>query len=330
VSWRLLVLCCALAAPAAAQTTLLDDGRWRVSGVADAVPPQVAVSVDGVPAGAFAALHFAYLGGGGSDEVLVLRGDGTLLPTPPGGVPGASASLGSHWDCARGFVGPLRFVSLELPARSKKSGRLDLRGQLSNLDSLESEKLKIRIRTPKPERLRLELRYRLRATRELCIDRERRDTAEEFHVVDFTARFLEPSLHTNDLARYVKDLRLDCDFLDCDLERVTFCAPLENQTGYVIDTPRRLEDRRLWLFHTSNAPAATPTLLLEARSPRPHDLKPQGFVTEGSDPAARNVAFWADWVEVRGRYGAGRKVGDFKLALEAEPPRDPGCDRTQD
>lgn len=328
--WMVLMLGCALAAPAAAQVTLLDDGRWRVTGVADAGAPQIAVSVDDVPTGTFAALRFAYAGDAGFDEVLVLRGDGTIEPSLPGGVPGATATLGSYWDCDVGLVGPLRFVSLELPARSKKSGRLDLRGRLSNLDSLESEKLKLRIREPKPERVRVEFRYRLRATRELCIDRERRDTFEEFRAVELGASFLGPGVHTNDLARYVKDLRFECDFFDCDVEKVTFCAPLVNQTGYVIDNPKRLDDRVLSLFHTSDAPAPTPTLELELLSPHPHNLKPQGFVTESSDPAERNVAFWADWVEVRGRYGAGRKLANFKFALEAEPPRRPGCDRTQD
>jgi hypothetical protein len=327
--WMLPLLCCALAAPAGAQVTLLDDGRWQVTGVTDDAAPQIAVSLDEAAAGSFAALRFAYAAGADFEQVLVLRGDGTIAPSLPGGVPGATATLGSYWDCERGLVGPLHFVSLELPGRSKKSGRLDLRGELSNLDSLESEKLKLRIREPKPERLRLEFRYRLRTTRELCIDRNRRDTFEEFRVVEFAANFLGPGLHTSDLTRYVKDLRFECDFLDCDVEKITFCAALENQTGYVIDSPKRLDDRVMSLFHTSNAPAPTPTLELEARSPHPHDLKPQGFVTQSSDPAGRNVAFWADWVEVDGRYGAGRKLTNFKFALEAEPPRSPGCDRRQ-
>jgi hypothetical protein len=326
--WTVLMLSWALSAPAAAQVTLLDDGRWRVVGVADDAAPQIAVSVDDAPAGAFGALRFAYADDLAFHEVLVLRGDGSIEPALPGGVPGASASLGSYSDCERGPVGPLRFVSLELPARSKKSGRLDLRGQLSNLDSLQSDGLRIRIRPPKPERLRLEFRYRLGTTRELCIDR--RDVEEAFQVVELAANFLGPGAHTNDLTRYVKDLRLDCDLFDCEIDKVTFCAPLLNETGYVIDTPRRLESRVLSLFHTSDAPAPTPTLELELRAPQPHNVKPQGFVTESSDPAERNVAFWAAWVEVHGHYGPRRKLASFNFALEAEPPRRPDCDRVQD
>ncbi len=328
--WLGLLLCCALAAPAAAQVTLLDDGRWQVVGSADAGAPQIAVSVDDAPAGSFSELRFAFSDGGANDLVLVLSGAGALTPALPGGPPGASATFGSYWDCEAGLVGPLRFVSLELPARSKKSGVLDLRGQLSNLDSLESEKLKLRIRKPKPDKLRVELRYRLRTTRELCIDKARHDSAEEFHIVEFDASFLGPNVHTNDLTRYVKDLRFDCDGFDCDLDKVSFCAPLVNQTGYVLDNPQRLEDKRMWLFHTSGAPMPTPTLLLELRAPSFHHAKPQGFVTESADPSARNVSFWADWVKVNGHYGAGKKLANFRFALEAEPPRDPSCDRTQD
>jgi hypothetical protein len=328
--WLVLALVLALAAPAGAtEELLLDDGRWRVVGVPDEAAPQIAVSVDDAPAGSFAELRFAFWDGVGFDEVLVLRGDGTILPALLGGVPGASATLGSYWDCEQGLVGPLRFVSLELPARSKGSGVLDLRGQLSNLDSLESEKLRIRIEKPKPDRVRVEFRYRLRTLRELCIDRERRETDEEFHIVELAANFLGPGVHTNDLTRYVKDLRFDCEGFDCDVDKVSFCAPLVNQTGYVLDNPQRLEDKRMWLFHTSDAPVPTPTLLLELRSPSFRHAKPQGFVTESADPAAKNVQFWADWVKVDGRTGAGKKLANFRFAIEAEPPRDPSCDRTQ-
>jgi hypothetical protein len=326
VGWVLALLYIASAAPVTAELLLLDDGRWQVHGVVEASAPRIQVQVDGTAAGEFAALRFRYRG----DEVLVLRGDGEIEPRLPGGAPGATASLGHYWDCERGLVGPLRFVSLELPARSKKNGKLDLRGELSNLDSLVSEKLRIRIRPPKPERLRLEFRYRLRTTRALCIDRERRETQEEFRVVELAARYLGPDSHTNDLTRYVRNRKLDCDIFDCDIDKVTFCAPLVNETGYVIEKPRRLDSRKMSLFHTSDMPTRSPTLELEIRKPRAHDIKPQGFVDESVDPQARNVAFWADWVEVKGRYREGRKVGKFRFALEALPPREPGCDRVQD
>jgi hypothetical protein len=321
-----LVLCCAFASPLAAQVSLLDDGPWEIHGLTEAGAPEIQVQVDGAPAGAFAALRFRFLG----DEVLVLRGSGRIEPMLPGGVPGATASLGRYWDCEQGLVGPLRFVAVELPDRSKKNGTLDLRGELSNLDSLVSEKLRLRIRPPQPDRLRLEFRYRLRTTRALCIDRERRATEEEFRVVELAARYLGPDVHTNDLTRYVRNRKLDCDIFDCDVDRVSFCAPLVNETGYVIEKTRRLDSRTMALFHTSDAPTPSATLELELRKPHAHDIKPQGFVDESLDPLERNVAFWADWVEVKGRYGEDRKLGTFRFALEALPPREPGCDRVQD
>jgi hypothetical protein len=319
-------LLCVLASPVAADVSLLDDGRWEISGLTDAAAPQIQVQRDGAPAGSFAALRFRFQG----DEVLVLRGDGEIEPMLPGGVPGATASLGRYWDCDQGLVGPLRFVALALPARSKKNGKLDLRGELSNLDSLVSEKLRIRIRPPQPDQLRLEFRYRLRTTRALCIDRERRDTEEEFRVVELAAQYLGPDVHTNDLTRYVRNRKLDCDIFDCDVDKVTFCAPLVNETGYVIEKPRRLDSRKMALFHTSDTPTRSATLEIELRKPHAHDIKPQGFVNGSLDPLERNVAFWADWVEVKGHYGEERKLGTFRFSLEASPPREPGCDRVQD
>lgn len=319
----------AFAAPAFADVTLLDDGRWRVIGVEDAGPPQIAASVDGVPAGSFSELRFLDAASGFA-QVLALHGDGTLAPQVAGAPAGATATLGSYWECELGLIGPLRIVALDLPERSKKNGVLRLEGQLSNGDSLVSDELDVRIQPPHPERTQVELAYRLVATREICIDRERRDAPEEFHVVEIAAKFRGPGAHSNDLARYVRTLRLDCDLFDCDIDRISFCAPLENATGYVLDNPSRLDGRRLGLFHTSNVPEPTPTLGIEMRSPSPHSIAPQGFVTENADPDARNVAFWADWVDVRGRYADGRKLAWFRFMLEAEAPRAPGCDRVQD
>ena len=49
-----------------------------------------------------------------------------------------------------------------------------------------------------------------------------------------------------------------------------------------------------------------------------------------SDPLARNVSFWADWVAVQRDYKEGRQVGRWKIALEAHPPEPRNCDRRQD
>ena len=139
--------------------------------------------------------------------------------------------------------------------------------------------------------MRVEFQYKLRATRDLCVDPERHDTQEEFRIVELHTRYLSPAAHLSDLTRYVKAIDLDCDsFGDCDFDRRSFCAPLENATGYVIDSPNKLHGRQVELFHTANTPGATPSLTIEMHRPNPHSVKPQGFVTESADPDARNVS----------------------------------------
>ena len=264
--------------------------------------------------------------------MLCLLADGTIEPSlPPPGVPGATAVLGRYFECGGGLTSPLRFVSLELPEKAKGGGRLELTGTLSNFDSLVSEKLKLALPPPKPDRVRVELQYKLRATRDLCVDPERHDTQEEFRIVELHSRYLSPAAHLSDLTRYVKAIDFDCDaFGDCDFDRRSFCAPLENVTGYVIDSPNTLRDREIGFFHTSNAPNPTPTLTIEMHRPHPGAVKPQGFVTQSADPEAMNVSFWADWADVKREHAQGKTVGSFRFALEANEPRDPSCDRRQD
>lgn len=321
----------ALAAPALADTTLFQDEHWRVVGTDVGSEPQpIAVSQDDVPLGDFAALRILYALDAGFVPVLSLSAAGALEPTlPPPGVPGASAVLARYSDCEAGLTAPLRFTALELP-RKAKQGRFDLRGTLSNGDSLESEKLKLRVLAPKPEKVRVELRYRLVATRDLCVDREQEEATDEFRAVELVTQYLSPAQHLSDLTRYVKDVELDCDLFDCEYDKEWFCAALENVSGPVIDSPKRLRGRDLELVHTNSAPAATPTLSVELRSPNANDFKPQGLVTASDDPGARNVSFWADWVEVRRQYGEGKKVGTFRFALEALAPEPRSCNRTQD
>jgi hypothetical protein len=328
---RVALLCCLLAGPALADTTLFDDGRWRVVGVdAGAERLPIAVTQGGTPLGSFAALRFFGSLDGAFVPALTLFAGGTLEPVlPPPGVPGATAVLARYSDCDTGLTPPLRFVALDLPEKAKR-GHFDVRGTLSNLDSLESEKLRLRLLTPKPERVRVELRYRLEATRDLCVDREQSDATDEFRAVELVTQYLSPQQQLSDLTRYVKDVELDCDFFDCDLDKVRFCAALENVTGPVIDSPKRLQGRDLDLLHSSSAPEPTPSLSLELRSPHPHEFRPQGAVTASDDPVARNVSFWADWVEVRHEYHAGKRVGKFRFALEAQAPRSRDCDRRQD
>lgn len=323
------LLCCALASPALADTTLFDDGLWRVIGVeAGAEPLPIAVTQRGTLLGSFAALRFLYALDAGFAPVLTLFAGGALEPSlPPPGVPGATALLARYSDCDVGLTPPLRFVVLDLPEKGKRE-RFDLRGTLSNGDSLESEKLRIRLRAPKPDQVRVELRYRLVATRDFCVDRALQPATDEFRSVELVTQYLSPQQHLSDLTRYVKDVELDCD-LDCDLEKVWFCAALANESGPVIDTPKRLEGRRLELLNTTSAPEPAPTLSVELRSPKASAFKPQGSATASDEPAARNVSFWADWVDVRHENHVGKRVGSFRFALEARAPDSADCDRRQ-
>jgi hypothetical protein len=327
------LLLCLLAAPAfaGAGTTLLDEGPWRVIGQpAGAEPQPIAVTRAAAALGDFAALEVQHDLGAGFVRILVLEANGVLAPSlPPPAEPGAVAVLARYFECDGGLTDPLRFAALELPERAKP-GVLALRGTLSNFDSLVSEKLKLDVHAPEAERTRVELSYRLRATRDFCVDPMRRETDEEFRIVELQSSFLSPAAHWNDLVRYTKSTDLDCDGLDCDFERVSLCAPLANVTGYVIDDPNRLRDRDIELFHTSPVPDPTPTLAISMQSPGPGAVKPQGFVVESDDPEERNVALWADWVEVKREHRSGKRVGRFAFTLEASAPRVPGCDRTQD
>jgi hypothetical protein len=322
------LLLCVLAAPAfgGVGATLLDEAGWRAIGLdAGAEPRPIAVTRDGAALGDFAALELWHDPGTGFARVLVLDADGTLAPSlPPPAEPGATAVLGRYFECDGGLTDPLRFAALDLPARAK-AGTLVLRGTLSNFDSLVSEKLRLEVQVPSAERVRAVLSYRLRATRDFCVDPERRETEEEFRIVELHSRWVSPADHWNDLVRYTKSTDVDCDsFGDCDVERVSLCAALE-ASGYVIDDPNRLRDRDIELFHTTSLPDPTPTLAISIQAPGPRDVKPQGFLEADGD-----VAVWADWADVRREHHAGQRVGRFAFALEASAPRVPGCDRVQD
>ena len=302
-----------------ADTTLFDDGLWRVIGVeAGAEPLPIAVTQRGTPLGSFSALRFSYALAAGFAPVLALFAGGALEPSlPPPGVP-APGAAGALLRLRRWPHASAGFVALDLPEKAKR-GRFDLRGTLSNGDSLESEKLRIRLRAPKPDQVRVELRYRLVATRDFCVDRALQPATDEFRAVELVTQYPSPQQHLSDLTRYVKDVELDCD-LDCDLEKVWFCAALANETGPVIDRRSGWRAGRLELLNTTSAPQPAPTLSVELRSPNASAFKPQGSSTASADPAARNVSFWADWVDVRHEYHVGQRVGNFRFALEARAP----------
>ena len=260
--------------------------------------------------------------------MLTLLADGTIQPVLPApGVPGAVATLARYFECNTGLTDPLRFAALELPKKSNNDF-LKLKGTLSNFDSLVSDKLKLYVGRPESNLVQVQLQYKLKTTRDICVDQNRQNTQEAFRIVQLDSRFISSSNQLNDIARYTKNIDLDCDPF-CDLDRIRVCAPLTNTTGYLFDSPNRLADHLLELFHSTDAPEATPTLDVAMFSPGFNRVKPQGFVMQSSDPEALNVAVWADWVDVDKQYNANKTVGSFNFVIEAQKPSDPGCDRTE-
>jgi hypothetical protein len=98
------------------------------------------------------------------------------------------------------------------------------------------------------------------ALRDFCVDHESGEVTDEFRAVELVTQYLSAQRQLSDLTRSVKDLDLDCDLFDCDIEKVWFCAAIENATGPVIDSPKRLQGQDLDLLHTTSAPEPTPSL----------------------------------------------------------------------
>jgi hypothetical protein len=281
--------------------------------------------------GDFSALEFWFERNDVFERVLVFFADGTIEPSlPPPGVPGAVATLARYFECETGLTEALRFTDIELPKKTSND-YLKLEGTMSNFDSLVTDKLKIYVIRPENNVMDVQFTYKLKATRDICIDQTRHETDEEFRIVQLDTRFVSAGNHLSDTARYTKNVDVDCDFFgDCDLDKIRVCSELENVTGYLFDDPNTLDDRHVELFHSTDAPAETPTLDVVMFSPSPSDVKPQGFVTASADPEALNASLWADWVEVNKDYDVGKTVGSFNFVIEAQDPDEPGCDRFED
>ena len=320
-----------MAAPAfaGAGSLLFDDGRWRVFGVPSGMDPlPITVTQNKTTLGTFSSLSFLFDKGGVFVLVLTLDSDGTIQPSVPSGVPGAVAQLTRYFECETGLTDPIRFTAIELPKKTSNDF-MKLKGEASNFDSLVTDKLKIYVIRPDNNLMDVEFQYKLKATRDICVDQARHETDEEFRIFQIDSRFVSAGNQLNDLARFTKNIDVDCNvFGDCNLDRVRECAPLSNTTGYIFDSPNRLADRRIELFHTTETPAATPTLDAILFSPAPNRVKPQGFVTE-SDDLSLNVSLWGNWVDADKTYKTGKTIGSFDFAIEADKPDQAGCDRIQ-
>jgi len=320
--------------PAHAETNLLDSATWTIVGTDDAGPDprNIAILVDNVQVGAFSEVNFSYnFTGIGTTQVFSIKGNGALQPIlPPPSVPGAHVALVSYWDCEQGLIPPMDVV--ELSWKSKVAGKpvLDVRGKISNQNSMQATDVRLRFLTPETNSVSVEMQFQLKATRDFCVDLTKHPTQEEFRVVTFLGNYVSTNVNENDQVRYVKDNSTDCGpFIDCGTSKESVCVSLTNEERYLFNKPQRLADPRIWFIHRQATPQDTPTLIAEFHAPGKGRFKPQGFVIPTADPSEENVRFWGNWVDAKRNYNSGKKVAKFRFTLSAEPPREFGCEQSR-
>jgi hypothetical protein len=318
-----------------ADTILFNDGTWIVDGGTDTSsnPSEINIVSNAVPVGAFSQLTFLFnIDGTNFVPVFFIKGSGALQPLlPPPGEAGGSYAIGSYWDCDQGFIGPMAVTEIDLGGKPKGKGHLQVTGKLSNNNSLQADNLSLSFQPVKSNSVRVDVSYKLTATRDFCVDRTNDDVQDEFRTVTMQASYLSPEINDNDLVRYQKVVDKFCIGSDCTITKQhSFCVGLTNGMGYVVNKPRQLAEKTVSLFHTQTTPRNTPSLHVSFRSPAKRRIKLQGFVTQSTDPIERNVQLWGNWVDIKGHYNGGQKVGNFRYRLKAEPPRSPNCDRVQD
>ncbi len=310
-------------------TTLVSSDDWLIIGTTDSGPnpSDIAVTVDKHPAGTFSEIDFYYnYSTNGFVRVLSIKGNGALQPTlPPPGASGAAFYLTSYWDCDQGLMPSLSIAQLAF--KSKAKGKMvDVKGALSNFDSLEADDLKLRLFAPESDNVRVDVQYGARATRDICVDETRAESEENFRVASMASTYLSADEHASDLARYTKVVDKTCVFGHCVVERESVCVALQNLDGLLLPNPRRLGSSTMGLFHTNSVPVNTPNITIDFKSPSKGRIKPQGSVTASDDPEAENVSYWGNWSDVKPSYRAGKKVCKVRCTLEATPPREPSCD----
>jgi hypothetical protein len=316
-----------------ADTNLFNDGTWIVDGATDPGPnpSDINIVTNGLPAGAFSELKFSYnIDGANFVRVFSIKGNGLLQPTlPPPGEAGGAFTIGSYWDCDQGFVGPMAVTEIALGGKPRGKRRLELRGKLSNINSMRADDLVLLFLPVETNSVRVDVHYKLRATRDFCVDRTDDDVQDEFRAVTMLANYLSAETNDNDLVRYQKVVDKFCVGSSCTVKKHSYCVALTNATGFIINNPRPLAEKTASLFHTQTAPRNTPSLHVSFRSPAKRQIKLQGSVVQSADPSDQNVQLWGNWVDVKRHYNGGQKIGNFRFTLKAEAPRSPNCDRTQ-
>ncbi|HUK82976.1 MAG TPA: hypothetical protein VLZ12_10135 [Verrucomicrobiae bacterium] len=327
------VLCLAISFIGRADTNLYDDGTWFVDGATDPGPnpSDIVVTMDGATIGVFSEMKLYFnVPNVGTAQVFSIKGNGTLQPSlPPPGEPGGVFQMAGYWDCEQGLIPAVVIQEIALPSKGSKKGLLQMSGQISNLNSMQADDLTLKFYPVETDSVRVRVSYQLKATRDFCVDQTKDDTQEEFYAVTMLSNYLSSEANENNQVRYVKIKDKICSGFDCVTKKKSFCADLINQDGYIINTPRRLGKPDMFLMHTSPVPRNTPTLMVSFRAPSKRSIKPQGYVTASTDPAAQNVSFWGNWVDVKHQYKARHKVGRFRFTLEIEPPQERNCDREQ-
>jgi hypothetical protein len=320
----------AAAAAGRAEVKLLDHERWRVWGInvddENADWPQISVRLDGEPVGQFALVRVEYRRPEvGPVEVYTITGNGLLRPAlPPPGAPGAKFHLASYRDCDAGLTPGLQITRLTLQTHQARASRLVLRGRAANHDSLEANDLMIRIRRPRLNRVEAYVTHSLVATRDFCVDSTRHSLRDVFRLGGILTRYIDHQDHDNDQLRYIVRYRVCTPDVGCFTWPIAYCVTLENQPGYLLDRPPRLNRGPLSAVHTDRRPRETPTLTI--RYLRQRSIQPQGFVFATDEAGVDNVEIWGNWPNARTHYQRGDLLGRFTLRLQATRPAVLHCD----
>ncbi len=314
---------------ALADTTLYDDGAWRVVGANDPATNAavITVLVGGEPAGEFSELKIFRAFSSGLPQVVSLKGSGAFRATPPpAGEFGGTFYLTQIWDCFSGPTPDLAFVQLDIQPNKNNRRYLKMRGQLSNGASLQAGNLRLRFEVTDDANVLANFRYSLFATADICVDPWRRQLKEAFRLARIQCNFLSSSVHQNDGARAIGVVGEVCDCCGCRDITGSICAPFVNVTDYVFSPPVEMGDRALTAFHSHPGPANTPALRIAVRKPGLRRLWAQGFLTATDDATTQNVGLWVHWGGAADNYRAGQKLGSFDYTLSARIPETFRCD----
>jgi hypothetical protein len=319
------------AASAMADSMVLTSRAWRVEGAMDSGPNprDIHVAVDRQPVGTHSELKvFFNFDGTNWQQIFSIKGEGTIQPiVPPPVVAGGTFRLTSYRDCVEGLVPPLQFTDLEFRSSNSRRAPLRAKGRLSNFDSLVGTDLRMKFYAPDTNAVAVELKYKLRAARDFCVDRAFEKEEDEFRLAEMRANFTSAQSNQNTRLRYIRIKDRICPVIsDCVTTKESFCADLDNVTGYLFGKPRRLGDPSVQLLHTNAVPQNTPSLQIEFHSPPHGRVKPQAWIEPTDDPTEPNVAAWGNWVKARRFYREGRPVTRVRVVLKARDPSNPHCD----